>query len=62
MSFLRKIQEMVKRFMARILKGLGCDYAMALEGGGSTQMYVKNTGELTGNSRNVKSTLGFFLR
>lgn len=48
--------------MARIMKGLGCDYAMALDGGGSTQMYVKGTGELTGNSRNVKSTVGFFLR
>jgi len=53
---------MVKSIMARILKGLGCDYAMALEGGGSTRMYVKNTGELTGNSRNVKSTVGFFQR
>ena len=39
--------------MARIMKGLGCDYAMNLDGGGSTQMYVKNTGELTGNTRNV---------
>lgn len=48
--------------MARIMKGLGCDYAMNLDGGGSTQMYVKNTGELTGNTRNVKSTVGFFLR
>ena len=48
--------------MARIMKGLGCDYAMALDGGGSTQMYVKNTGEITGNNRNVKSTVGFFLR
>lgn len=48
--------------MARIMKGLGCDYAMALDGGGSTQMYVKNTGGLTGNSRNVKSTVGFFQR
>lgn len=48
--------------MALILKGLGCDYAMALDGGGSTQMYVKNTGELTGNNRNVKSTVGFFAR
>ena len=48
--------------MARIMKGLGCDYAMALDGGGSTQMYVKGTGELTTNNRNVKSTIGFFAR
>lgn len=48
--------------MARIMKGLGCDYAMALDGGGSTQMYVKGTGELTSNNRNVKSTVGFFAR
>lgn len=48
--------------MARILKGLGCTYAMNLDGGGSTQMQVKGTGELTGNSRNVKSTIGFFAR
>lgn len=48
--------------MARIMKSLGCDYAMALDGGGSTQMYVKGSGELTGNNRNVKSTVGFFAR
>lgn len=48
--------------MARIMKGLGCDYAMALDGGGSTQMYVNGSGELTGNNRNVKSTIGFFAR
>lgn len=48
--------------MALIMKGLGCDYAMALDGGGSTQMYVKETGELTGNNRNVKSSIGFFAR
>ena len=48
--------------MALIMKGLGCDYAMALDGGGSTQMYVKDKGELTGNNRNVKSTIGFFSR
>ena len=48
--------------MALIMKGLGCDYAMGLDGGNSTQMYVKDTGELTGNNRNVKSTIGFFAR
>ena len=30
--------------MALIMKGLGCDYAMGLDGGNSTQMYVKDTG------------------
>ena len=44
------------------MKGLGCDYAMNLDGGGSTQMYVAGTGELTSNARNVKSTVGFFNR
>lgn len=29
---------------------------------GTTSLYVKNTGEMTGNSRNVKSTIGFFAR
>lgn len=48
--------------MARIMKGLGCTYAMNLDGGGSTQMYVKGQGEMTGNNRNVKSTVGFFAR
>ena len=48
--------------MALIMKGLGCDYAMALDGGGSTQLYVSGTGELTSNNRNVKSTVGFFAR
>ena len=42
--------------------GLGCDFAMNLDGGGSTQFYVKDSGELTGNNRNVKSTIGFFER
>lgn len=45
--------------MARIMKGLGCNYAMNLDGGGSTQMSVAGKGELTGNARNVKSTVGF---
>lgn len=48
--------------MALIMKSLGCDYAMNLDGGGSTQMYVAGTGELTANARNVKSTVGFFNR
>ena len=48
--------------MARVMKGLGCKYAMNLDGGGSTQMQVKGQGELTGNNRNVKSTIGFFAR
>lgn len=48
--------------LARIMKGIGCDYAMNLDGGQSAQMYVKGTGELTGNSRAVKSTIGFFAR
>ena len=50
--------------MARIMKGLGCDYAMNLDGGLSTQMQVKDTGKLitTYSSRNVKSTIGFFSR
>ncbi|MBO4743312.1 MAG: phosphodiester glycosidase family protein, partial [Bacteroidales bacterium] len=46
--------------MALIMKGLGCDYAMNLDGGGSTQMYVSGMGELTNNNRDVKSTIGFF--
>ena len=46
--------------MALIMKGLGCDYAMNLDGGGSTQMQVSGTGALTGNKRDVKSTIGFF--
>ena len=48
--------------MACIMKGLGCTYAMNLDGGGSTQMQVSGQGELTSNSRNVKSTIGFFAR
>lgn len=48
--------------LARIIKGLGCDYAMNLDGGGSTQMNVAGTGALTSNTRAVKSTVGFFAR
>lgn len=48
--------------LARIVKGLGCTFAMNLDGGGSTQMQVSGVGELTGNTRNVKSTIGFFAK
>lgn len=48
--------------LARILKGLGCRFAMNLDGGGSSQMSVSGTGALTDNSRDVKSTVGFFAR
>ena len=48
--------------MARVMKGLGCTFAMNLDGGGSVQMEVKGSGALTTNSRNVKSTIGFFSR
>ena len=48
--------------MARIMKGLGCDYAMNLDGGLSTQMQVSGTGKLITSytSRSVKSSIGFF--
>lgn len=46
--------------MARIMKGIGCDYAMNLDGGGSVQMQVAGTGALVSNTRAVKSTIGFF--
>ena len=46
--------------LARIMKGLGCDYAMNLDGGGSVQMSVRGRGNLTSNTRAVKSTVGFF--
>lgn len=48
--------------LARIMKGLGCTHAMNLDGGGSTQMQVSGQGALTGNTRNVKSTVGFFAK
>ena len=48
--------------MARVMKGLGCTFAMNLDGGGSVQMEVKGTGPLTSNVRDVKSTIGFFKR
>lgn len=54
--------------MARIMLGLGCDYAMNLDGGGSSQMFLAapgtpGTGRLLVPDRNraVKSTVGFFL-
>lgn len=48
--------------LARIMKGLGCDYAMNLDGGLSTQMQVLGTGKLITSytSRDVKSSIGFF--
>ncbi len=46
--------------MALVMKGLGCDYAMNLDGGGSVQMQVSGTGALTPSTRSVKSTIGFF--
>ena len=50
--------------LARIMKGLGCDYAMNLAGGLSTQMQVRGTGTLITSytSRDVKSSIGFFSR
>lgn len=50
--------------LAQIMKGLGCRYAMNLDGGGSTGMWVKGAGMINhldgSNWRDVKSTLGFF--
>lgn len=49
--------------LAGIMKGLGCRYAMNLDGGGSTGMWVKGSGMINymdGSWRAVKSTLGFF--
>lgn len=50
--------------MACIMKGLGCDYAMNLDGGKSTQMQVSGSGQkiTTYTSRDVKSSIGFFSR
>lgn len=48
--------------MARVMKGLGCDYAMNLDGGGSSGMYVKGSGMYGNASRAVGSTVGFFAR
>ena len=49
--------------VARILKGIGCVGAVNLDGGGSTGMMVRGLGhinDLTGGSRKVCTTLGFF--
>ncbi len=49
--------------LAKIMKGLGCKYAMNLDGGGSTGMWVNGSGMINykDNSwREVKSTCGFF--
>lgn len=48
--------------LARVMKGLGCDYAMNLDGGGSSGMYVKGSGMHGNSSRAVGSTVGFFAR
>lgn len=48
--------------MARVMKGIGCDYAMNLDGGGSSGMYVKGSGMYGNSSRSVGSTVGFFAR
>lgn len=51
--------------LARIMKGLGCKYAMNLDGGGSTGMWVKGSGMINykdGSWRAVKSTCGFFAK
>lgn len=48
--------------MARIMKGLGCDNAMNLDGGGSSGLYLKGTGMKGNSSRAVASTVGFFAR
>ena len=49
-----------------IMKEIGCRYAMNLDGGGSTGMWVNGAGminHLDGTSwRAVKSTLGFFTK
>ncbi len=51
--------------LARIMKGLGCKYAMNLDGGGSTGMWVKGPGMVNYKDdswRTVKSTCGFFAK
>ena len=48
--------------LARVMKGLGCDYAMNLDGGGSSGMYVQGDGMYGNSSRAVGSTVGFFAR
>lgn len=49
--------------MAQIMKGLGCEGALNLDGGGSTGMWIRGAGhinDLTGGNRAVMTTLGFF--
>ena len=49
--------------MARIMKGLGCQGALNLDGGGSTGMWISGMGhinDLTGGNRPVMTTIGFF--
>ena len=48
--------------MAQIMKGLGCEGAMNLDGGGSTGMWAagQHLNDLTGGNRAVMTTIGFF--
>ena len=48
--------------MAQIMKGLGCEGALNLDGGGSTGMWVSgdHINDLTGGNRAVMTTVGFF--
>ena len=49
--------------MAAIMKGLGCEGALNLDGGGSTGMWAKGGGhlnDLTGGNRAVLTTIGLF--
>ena len=51
--------------LAKIMKGIGCKYAMNLDGGGSTGMWVKDSGMINykdSSWREVKSTCGFFAK
>lgn len=51
--------------VAMIMKSVGCVHAMNLDGGGSTGMWVKDSGMINykdGSWRAVKSTLGFFTK
>ena len=48
--------------MAQIMKGLGCEGALNLDGGGSTGMWAagQHLNDLTGGNRAVMTTIGFF--
>lgn len=49
--------------LARIMKGLGCEGALNLDGGGSTGIWVRGGGhlnDLTGGNRPLMTTIGFF--